>query len=128
KCACQESWYSAWTPSPQLPGNSQVCSAPQLPGNSQVGLAHYKKGCMTPPLSVTPASLPCLLPSCSPLPPFPSPISPRGHGQSLLLSPSLCPSLCLYYALIFPIHALNKLYSILYNRVAGPSGRRDALT
>ena len=32
----QISWYSVWTPPPQLPGNNQVCSSPQLPGNSQV--------------------------------------------------------------------------------------------
>jgi hypothetical protein len=36
-------------------------------------------------------------------------------------------SLCLYYTLNSPPHALNKLYAILYPHVAGPSGRRDAL-
>ena len=43
-------------PTPWLPGNSQICSSPQLPGNSQVGLAHYKRGCLPPPLSLTAAS------------------------------------------------------------------------
>jgi hypothetical protein len=40
----QQCWCSVWTPPPQLPGNSQVCSSPQLPGTSQVGLSHYKRG------------------------------------------------------------------------------------
>ena len=47
------SWHSVWTPSPQLHGNSQVCSSPQLPGNSQVGWAYYKRGCLPSPLSLT---------------------------------------------------------------------------
>jgi hypothetical protein len=34
--------------------------------------------------------------------------------------------LCLYHPLNFPPHVLNKLYSILYHRVAGPSVERDA--
>jgi hypothetical protein len=35
--------------------------------------------------------------------------------------------LCLYYLLNSPSHALNKLCSILYSHVAGPSGGRNAL-
>jgi hypothetical protein len=42
-------------------------------------------------------------------------------------TPLLSPSLCLYYPLNSPPYALNKRYSILYPRVAGPSGGRDAL-
>jgi hypothetical protein len=34
--------------------------------------------------------------------------------------------LCLYYFLNSPLHALNKLYSILCHCVAGLSGGRDA--
>jgi hypothetical protein len=80
------SWYSVWTPPPQLPGNSQVCSSPQLPGNSQVGQAHYKRSCLPPPPSLI------LLFSCSyscslalPVSAFPLPLSPCGHGSPLLL-------------------------------------------
>jgi hypothetical protein len=62
-------WYSVWTLPPQLTGCSHVCSFPQLPGNSQVGLAHYKRGCFTHPLSVL-FSLTFLLFTLSP---FPSP-------------------------------------------------------
>jgi hypothetical protein len=65
-------WHSVWIPPPQLPGNSQV------------GLAHYKRGCLAPPLSLslTLASLFCLLPSCSPSLsiPFPPTHSPRVHA------------------------------------------------
>jgi hypothetical protein len=64
---------------------SQVCSFPQLPGNSQVGLAHYKRGCLPSPCSLTLLLLlpySCLLPSHSP---SPSSLSPRGHGRPLLL-------------------------------------------
>jgi hypothetical protein len=46
---------------PQLPGNSQVCSSPQLLANRQVGLTHYKSGCLPPPPSLI------LLLSCSSL-------------------------------------------------------------
>ena len=49
----------------QLPGNSQVCSSQHLPGNS-----HYKRGCLSPPPSLTLFLLLCcfclsFLPSCS---------------------------------------------------------------
>ena len=72
------SWYSVWTPSPQLPGNSQV------------GLAHYKRGCLSPPLSYSYSCflLAFLLPSfplAPPIPTFLSPLSPCGHGWPLLL-------------------------------------------
>ena len=69
-------WYSVWTPPPQLPGNSQA------------GLAHYKRGCLPPPPSLTLLFLLLSLASCSLAPhlsPFPSSLSPRGHGWSLLL-------------------------------------------
>jgi hypothetical protein len=90
---------------------------PQLPGNSQVGLTHYKRGCLPPPPSLTPASLLWLscpldphlssFPSCAP--------PPRVHGRPLLLySPLLSAFLCLYYPLNSPPHALNKHYSMLY--------------
>ena len=84
------SWYSVWTPPPQLLGNSQVCSSPQLHGNSQESHAHYKRGCM-PPLLSYPLVLTFLI-SCSPLS---LPVSPRVHGWHLLLysSPSLCLSI-----------------------------------
>jgi hypothetical protein len=46
--------------------------------------------------------------------PFPSLLSPGGHGRPLLLySLPLSAFLCLYYSLNSPPHALNKLYSIL---------------
>jgi hypothetical protein len=96
-------WYSVWTPPPQLPGNSQV------------GLAHYKRGCLTPPPSLT--LLPLLSLSfapCSPSIPILFP-PPRTHGCSLLLySLPLSSFLCLYYPLNSPPHALNKLYTTLY--------------
>ena len=68
-----------------------------------------------------------LLPSCycsvlSPLPPLSTcswPVS-----TSLFLC-SVSAFLCLYYPLSSPPHVPNKLYSILYNHVAGPSGGRD---
>jgi hypothetical protein len=94
-------------PPPQLPGNSQVCSSPQLPGNSQVGLAHYKRGCLPPPPSLTLASLSLLLsfsPSFfilfSPLSTWPWPVS------TSLLFPSLSAFHCLYYPLSFPSQTL----------------------
>jgi hypothetical protein len=87
------SCYSVWTPPPQLPGNSQVCSSLQLPGNSHLGLAHYKRSCLPPPPSLTLLLLPLLLlPSCSPSLPIPFlPLSrwPWSASTSLLLSLSL---------------------------------------
>lgn len=72
-----------WTPHPQLPGNSQVCSFPQLPGNSQIGLAHYKRGHLVPPLSYA-LTLALLLPLS------PNSLPPRGRGRpTSLLFPSL---------------------------------------
>ena len=69
-----------------------------------------------------------LAPSWSPSLPIPFPLSPRGHGQPLLLySLLLSAFLCLCYPLNSPPRALNKLYSILYCRMAGPSQGRDAL-
>jgi hypothetical protein len=44
------------------------------------------------------------------------PLSPRAHGQPLLLFSILSAFLCLYYPLNFPPYALNKLYSILKNK------------
>jgi hypothetical protein len=84
------SWYSVWTPPPQLPGNSQVCSSIQLPGNSQVRPAHYKKGCL--PLSLLP-SCPYSLTLAS-HPPAPPPFSPLSTW-SWLASTSLLFSLSL---------------------------------
>jgi hypothetical protein len=87
-----------------------------------VGLAHYKRGCLAPPLSCSLVSLPllpltCLLPPSLPIPsppPLTHPTPSHGHGwppcvYSLLLSAFLC--LC--YSLNSPPHALNKFYSIL---------------
>jgi hypothetical protein len=89
-------------------------------GNSQVCLTQYKRSCLSPALS--------LLLSLHPLVPFPLslfPPSSRAHGQPLLFySLFLSAFLCLYYPLNSPPHALNKLYSILYHTVAGPSGGR----
>ena len=83
------SWYSVWI------------QPPQLPGNTQVGLVNYKRGCLTPPPSLTLASLSC--PLASPLSEFPSPLSPRGHGLPLLIySLQLSAFLCLYYPLSSP--------------------------
>ena len=62
---------------PQFPGNSP---SPQLPGNSQIGLGYYKRS-FSPLLSLcslTLASLSCLL--APPLIPSPSPLSPCGHA------------------------------------------------
>jgi hypothetical protein len=56
---------------------------------------------------------------------FSSPLLSSPLLSSPLLSLSLSPPLC--YPLNSPLHALSKLYSILYHGVAGPSGRRDAL-
>ena len=102
-----------------------LSSSPQLPGNSQVGLTHYKRGCLPPPpsldLLLSSFSLPFL---GSSLPPSPLsfPLSPRVHGQPLLLySLPLSAFLCLYYPLNSPPYAPNKLYSILYRPVADPS-------
>jgi hypothetical protein len=93
-----------------------LSSTPQLPGNSKVGLTHYKRGCL-PLLALLLLSCSCssLLASC----PLPSSLS----FPSLPLSPFLC----LYYLLNSPPYGLNKLYSILYCGVAGPSGGGDAL-
>ena len=122
-----ECWYSVWTPPQQLPGNSQVCSSLQLPGNSQVGLTHYKRGCLAPPFSL--ASLVSLTLLLLLAPHSLPPLNPCGHGQPLFLySLLLSAFLCLYYSLNSPPPALNKLYSILYSPVTGPSGRRDGLT
>jgi hypothetical protein len=123
-CYC---WYFVWTPPPQLPGNSQVCYSPQLPGNGQVGLAHHKRGCLPPPLLLLLLSLPSWL-FTPPLSPLLSPLSPCGHGWSLLLcSLPLSAFLCLFYPLNSSPHALNKLYFILYRPVTGPSEEKDAL-
>jgi len=87
-----------------------LSSAPLLPGNSQVYLTHYKRGCLSPPLSRS--SLLALT-----LSPFPSFLCPCAHGGPLLLyslSLSLSAFPCLYYPLDSPPQALNKLYSILY--------------
>ena len=73
-------WYSVWTPSPQLPGNSQVCSSSQLPGNSQVGLAHYKRGYLPPLSSLTLLLL--LLPLAPWLPLFLNSL-PRSHHVAM---------------------------------------------
>jgi hypothetical protein len=79
-----------------------------------VCLTHYKRCCL--PLLLTLALF-----SSPPAPPpsllSPSPFSPSAYGWPLL-------PLCL--SLNCPSHALNKLYSILYHGVAGPSEGRDA--
>jgi hypothetical protein len=89
---------------------------PTLPDNSQVCLTHYKRSCWGPSFLLLFSSL------STPSFPFPPPCA---HGWPLLLYflPSL---LCLYYPLKSPPYTLNKLYSILYHHVAGPSGGRDA--
>ena len=95
------SWYSVWTPPPQLPGNSQVCSSPQLPGNSQVGPAHYKRSCLPLLTLLFSYSLASLLPSWAL--PIPSPFHILFPPLSMwtwtapmsLLSPSVCLSLTL---------------------------------
>jgi hypothetical protein len=111
---------------PQLPGNSQVCSYPQLPGNSQVGLTHYKRGCLPPPLSLWLLLLSCPL-GLFPFLYLPSLSTCSGHGRPLLFySFPLSEILCLYYPPNSPPHPLNKLYSILYHPVAGALGGRDA--
>ena len=99
-------WYSVWTPPPQLPGNSQA------------GLAHYKRGCLPPPPSLTLLPLTFLLP-----------LSPHSLLPSLyvVMAGLYFSTFSLYYPLNSPPHDLNKLYSILYCPVAGPSGGRDAL-
>jgi hypothetical protein len=78
---------------PQIPGNNQVCSTPQLPGNSKVVMAHYKRGCLAPPLFlVSLVLLPLSYISFAPLP-F-SPLSTWPWlAPTFLLSPSLCLSL-----------------------------------
>jgi hypothetical protein len=81
-------------------------------------MTHYKKCCLSPPLS-------CLLApflTLPPLSPFPSTLSPHAHDWPLLLySFSRAAFLWLYYLLGSPLHALNKLHSILYCCVTGPS-------
>ena len=67
-------------------------------------LPHYKRGCLPPPLS--------LLLSCS-LALFPSPSLPYSLSSLSMASTSLLsPSLCLYYPVDSPPHALNKLWSL----------------
>ena len=77
---------------------------PQLPGSSQVGLAHYKRGCLPPPLSLSYSLVSLiLLPSCClasllPLVPLlclsPHSLTPLSTwswpASTSLLSPSLC--------------------------------------
>jgi hypothetical protein len=77
------SWYSVWTPAPQLPGNSQVCSSTQLPcWQHQGSPAHYKRSCLPLLTLLFSYSLASLLPSCSASSPS-FPHSP--HGCPLLL-------------------------------------------
>jgi hypothetical protein len=108
----------AWSPPPQIPGNSQVCSSLQLPGNGQVGLAVWKG--LLAPSSLSLLLLLLSLGPLFPLSPFPSPLSPCGHSWPLhLYSLLLSAFLCLYYSLNSPPHALNKLCSILYSQEEG---------
>jgi hypothetical protein len=97
-----------------------LSSAPQLLGNS---LTHYKRGCFPPPPLLPSYSYSVLLPV---LPsPFPSPsLSTCSWLACTPLPPP--PPFWLYYPLNIPLHALNKLYSILYLHEAGPLGGRDA--
>jgi hypothetical protein len=104
-----------------------LSSAPQLSGTRQVCLTHYKWGCLSPPhslaLALTLSFL--LLPSAHSLSPF-----SHAHGQHRLiyfsfLSPHSLPfSASTTYLTPLP-HALNKLNSILFHHVSGPSGGRD---
>jgi hypothetical protein len=117
----------------------------QLPGNSQLCLTHYKRGCLSPPLS---CSLPLAL--------APHPFSPHSPSLSLLIdslySSSLSLSLSfslslsaflstplpmpilyyilyytiLYYTILYTILHYTIYYTILYYPVAGTSGGRDA--
>ena len=72
----------------------------------------------------------CFLPLIPRLSPFPFSLSTHSWLAStycLYFSTfSLLLFLCLYYLLDSLYHALNKLSSTLYHRVAGPSGGRDA--
>ena len=81
------SWHSGWTPPPQLPDNSQVCSSLQLPGNNKVAQA-TTKGAAWPLLALLSFHLSYsdLQPSFSP--PF-SPSSPHIAMTGLFLLPSL---------------------------------------
>ena len=85
----------SWLPQPQeLLLAFHLGSAPQLPGNNQVCLTHCKRGCLS-----------------------------SSSLSSLLLLLFLLP--CSLSVLFLPIPALLSfppLYSILYHRVAGPSG------
>ena len=70
-----------------------------------------------------PSSLSYSLDSC----PLCFSLFPRGLGRPLRLYSLLFSAFfCLCYSLNSPPHALNKLYSILYRCVSGPSGGRDA--
>ena len=85
----------------------------------QVGLAHYKRGCLAPPLS----HLSYLsLASCSPFSPF-LPHSLHVVMASCHFSTAF---ICLYYSLNSLPYTLNKLYSILYCHVVVLSQGRDA--
>jgi hypothetical protein len=76
---------------PQLPGNSQVCSATQLPSNSQDGPTHYKRSCLPTPLSfVSLTFLVSCFYSCSLVPPPFSPLSMCPWPASPLLLSPLC--------------------------------------
>ena len=82
------------------------------------------------PSSLSCSSLVLLFFLCffSPFSPHSLPLSLHVLMASLYSSTSLSFSafLCLYYPLNSLPHALNKLYSILYHCVAGPSGGKDA--
>ena len=73
-------WCSMWTPPPQIPSNSQVCSSTWLTSSSQISLVHYKRGCLAPSLSL--ATLAVLPLSLLPLVPL-LPISPHSLLPSL---------------------------------------------
>ena len=57
-------------------------STPQLPGNSKVGLIHFYRGCLSPPPSLTLASL--LLLSLALALPFPIPFP--SHSLHVLMA------------------------------------------
>ena len=76
-------------------------------------LAHYKRGCLPPPPSLTLLPLTFLLP-----------LSPHSLLPSLyvVMAGLYFSTFSLYYPLNSPPHALNKLYSILYHLWLIPLG------
>ena len=115
-------WYSVWTLPLQLPGNNQVCSSPQLPGKIQVDLAHYKRGCLPPPHSLS-LLFSYSLASCSLAPSLPIPFLPSLHMVMVsLYFSTLSFSLPFSaYTTLLTLLPKPKINSVLYYTILWPA-------